>query len=378
MSKIISISVALFLVSAFASAQVLHSCHGTVAGTYNFWFYDPETVMADTTVTHNDELHIKQDPVKEREKNPQWARFPIKPVLSFAPPKVNRGVRPLVVFLHGASLCGNNLSKVRRYGTIDALSRGLKLDAFVLAPQNHGGAWNPDKIDKIVRWAIDNYPVDSTRVYVLGMSLGGYGTIDYAAEYPHRVAAAIGMCGGATSKNLCNLNEVPLYIMHGTADQAVPFSASKKVADGMAKCGNTSRLIFYPIHGVGHGELARYFYLPEVYDWLFSHSLTDTNRPVTHSIDLNYANLRNVYRRLQKPKKPFRVEEYRNRSPKEHLDTLSVNKNGKDSAIDEVQPPMQQPTPDQVDPNKVWQPKSQPTSKTSKPVASQSKSAAKH
>ena len=101
--------------------------------------------------------------------------------------------KPLVIFLHGASLRGNNLSQVRRYGTLDALSKGLNLDAYVLAPQHPTGGWQPERIDRLVDWALERYAIDSTRIYVLGMSMGGFGTIDYAAASPHRVAAGLAL-----------------------------------------------------------------------------------------------------------------------------------------------------------------------------------------
>ena len=126
--------------------------------------------------------------------------------------------KPVVIFLHGKSLCGNDLNNVRRYGCIDALSRGRAIDAVVIAPQTQG-AWNPQKVMNVYDWVTSKYSVDKNRLYVLGMSLGGYGTLDFVATYPDKVAAAMALCGGATVNSLCALNEVPLWIIHGTADK---------------------------------------------------------------------------------------------------------------------------------------------------------------
>lgn len=191
---------------------------------------------------------------------------------------------PLIVFLHGASLCGNNLEKVKRYGTIDAVEKGRELSAYVLAPQNPGGSWNPKKIMALIEWVEQNHPIDTNRIYVLGMSLGGYGTIDLAATYPHKIAAAVGMCGGATVRDLSGLAELPLWIVHGTGDRAVSVAQSDKVVEAIERVDSLkSRLIYDRVPGMNHSKPARLFYLPEVYEWLFAHSLLDEGRPLQDS-----------------------------------------------------------------------------------------------
>ncbi len=185
--------------------------------------------------------------------------------------------KPLVLFLHGKSLSGHNLNLVRNYGCIDAVSRGREIDAVVVAPQT-AGAWQPDKVMDVVDWVTKNYKIDMNRFYVLGMSMGGYGTLDFVATYPDKVAAAMALCGGATVSDLCGLNEVPLWIIHGTADAAVPVGCSERVVEAMADCSDTTRLIFDCFEGVSHTQLARVFYLEETYDWLFAHTLADTLR----------------------------------------------------------------------------------------------------
>ena len=102
---------------------------------------------------------------------------------------------PAVIFLHGASVCGNDLNRVRRYGCIDAVARGVDINAVIIAPLDKGGAWNPRRIMNVLSWSEEHYPIDTNRVYVVGMSLGGYGTIDFAGTYPDKVAAAMAMCG---------------------------------------------------------------------------------------------------------------------------------------------------------------------------------------
>lgn len=232
---------------------------GEVTDGYNYWLYNPDDAPADTT---------------DR--------------------------KPLIIFLHGASLCGTNLDRVRTYGTLDAIEKGRELDTYVLAPQNPGGSWSPRRIANILDHVMANQgDVDPDRIYVLGMSLGGYGTIDLVKAYPERFAAAMALCGGGTGNDFTALNQVPLWIVHGTADRAVTIAQSDRVAASMrAAPGGAPRLIYTRVPGMDHAGPARLLYLPDSYDWLLSHSLQDEDRPVNTSFDIKttinsaYAGLR--------------------------------------------------------------------------------------
>lgn len=254
MKKILVFLICLLPLCSFAQ---LIACRDSVADGYNFWLYLPDDYDA-----------AKAD-------------------------------KPVVIFLHGKSLCGRDLHNVLRYGSIDALRRGRVIDAVVIAPQTQG-AWNPEKVMNVYNWVKGKYPVDSNRLYVLGMSLGGYGTLDFVATYPDQVAAAIAMCGGATVKSLCGLNDVPLWIIHGTADKAVPVSCSDRVVDSMCHCGDTSRLIYDRMKNVNHSQLARVFYLDQTYDWLFAHSLADSARVADKSYTINTTIMKDAYANLDK------------------------------------------------------------------------------
>ncbi len=260
MIKRLSILILLFtLFASTLSAAKISSHRGKVKDGYNFWLVEPDDSME---------------------------------------------AKPVFIFLHGASLCGNNLNKVRRYGTLDAVEKGRNLDAYVIAPQNPGGSWNPAKIMNILKWVEDWYNVDYDRIYVLGMSLGGYGAIDFAATYPDDIAAAMALCGGGTVRDLSTLNDVPLWIVHGTADRAVSVQQSDKVVQAMKKAdGSTPRLIYDRIPGMNHSQPARLFYLQETYDWLLSHSLKDSNRPTSKKFQITNDLMRKAYSGLSSGKK---------------------------------------------------------------------------
>lgn len=206
---------------------------------------------------------------------------------------------PLILFLHGSSLCGRNLNAVLRYGPMDAVKRGLSIPAIVLSPQNPGGAWSPRKLSALIDWAEENYGVDSTRVYVIGMSLGGYGTMDFVGTYPEKVAAAMALCGGCGLSDQSGLGKAPLWVLHGTADRAVPLSASKSVVDRLVAAGNDKCLRYDWLPGASHGALARAFYLKDTYDWLFAHSTSDKPRWVERSISIDNDILRLAYGELR-------------------------------------------------------------------------------
>lgn len=207
---------------------------------------------------------------------------------------------PVVMFLHGASLCSKDMNRSRRYGPLDAIVRGRQIDALVIVPQNPGGAWNPDKLNDILEWTKKNYAMDSTRVYVLGMSLGGYGTMDFAAAYPDKIAAAMALCGGCSAKDKSGLGRLPLWIIHGTGDRAVPVKQSQTVVKQLQDTNNDKRLRFDWLRGASHGALARILYMRKTYEWLFSHSTADPGRPIRPDITIDNSDLKKAYNDMKR------------------------------------------------------------------------------
>ena len=118
----------------------------------------------------------------------------------------------------------------------------------------------------------------------------------FAGTYPDKVAAAMALCGGSTLKDVSGLGGLPLWIMHGTADRAVPIKQSKTVVEQLQKSGNDKRLRYDWLKGASHGALARILYMTKTYDWLFSHSLNDKDRPVNKEIDIDKEDLSKAYK----------------------------------------------------------------------------------
>lgn len=263
MKKLFFTILMLMMLPLTSMAQIM-ACRGFVEGGYDFWLYLPDSY----------------------EKAEEL---------------------PVVMFLHGKSLSGDSLEMVLRYGSINAVMRGRHINAIIVAPQAQQ-AWEPNRVMALYDWIDDHYKVDTNRFYVLGMSMGGYGTLDVATQYPERVAAAIAMCGGASGKELCGLSTLPLWIIHGTADRDVPVSCSDRVVDSIRSCGDTTRLIYDRMEGVNHTRLARVFYLDQTYEWLFSHSLKDKDRRVNREFDMSTDLLDMAYENFDKSFKVDIVE----------------------------------------------------------------------
>ena len=185
------------------------------------------------------------------------------------PEKESTEKQPVLIFLHGKSLSGTDLNRVRRYGVLRAMDKGRKIPAIVVAPQVAKGNWNPDNVLEVLEYVKKNYNVDESRIYVCGMSLGGYGTLHFAGKHADKITAAVAICGGGNVKDGCKLATIPLWIQHGDVDYIVPMSESKKVVDAIKKCDENADVTLTIIKGGNHGNVERLFHEDAMYDWLF-------------------------------------------------------------------------------------------------------------
>lgn len=174
---------------------------------------------------------------------------------------------PVMVFLHGRSLSGTSLESLKKYGVMCEIIKGRHFPAIVIAPQTNNG-WKPQSIKEVLDIVRQKYPSDSTRLYVIGMSMGGYGTLNFTGTYPDLVAGAVAMCGGGDLHLAQNLSTVPLWIRHGDKDYVTPVSESQKIVNAIKKFTDEN-LIFTIDKGLDHGDMARFFRGTEVYEWLF-------------------------------------------------------------------------------------------------------------
>ena len=206
---------------------------------------------------------------------------------------------PVIIYLHGRGLCGKGLRHADKYYTLEAIAMGREINAMVIAPQNPGGSWKPERLNNILDWVLENYRADPDSVYVIGMSLGGYGTMDFVGTYPEKIAAAIALCGGTTLKDVQGMGRLPFWILHGTADEAVNIRESKKVVEALKGAGNDNLLRYDWLPGANHGRLARICYMKQAYEWLLSHSRATNPQVVNRDIVIDMDAIANTYKGLR-------------------------------------------------------------------------------
>ena len=180
---------------------------------------------------------------------------------------------PLVLFLHGAGERGDKLEKVKAHGLPNVLAtrNPFPEPALVVAPQCSANSWwtlELSALESLLDTVQTQYPVDPTRIYLTGLSMGGYGVWHLALKDPARFAALVPVCGGGVPALAAKLKNLPIWAFHGEADDVVPLSASTKMAEGLKRTGGNVKLTVYP--GVGHNSWAKAYSEPELYTWLFA------------------------------------------------------------------------------------------------------------
>ena len=125
---------------------------------------------------------------------------------------------------------------------------------------------------------MERHAVDSDRVYLTGLSMGGYGVWHLAAKHPERFAAVVPICGGGLASQgfpdkVCALKDVPVWAFHGADDEVVPLSESRRLCERLRECGGKVELTVY--QGVGHDSWTRTYENPRVFEWLLEHRLSD-------------------------------------------------------------------------------------------------------
>jgi predicted peptidase len=207
---------------------------------------------------------------------------------------------PIIVALHGGSVCGNNLDMVDNFGPMDALESGMELSAYVIAPQNSSrGDWSADKIMNIVNYVAEHYSVDTDRISAIGMSMGAYGVADLIAAYPDNIAAGIVLGGGLAHGDAASLNKVPLWIIRGLKDRDEAIARTEKTVKDMQESDPTTpRLVYTKVEGLEHRQHERALYMTDFYNWLISHGITDEGRTVKPVFEVSTKTLSKSYKGL--------------------------------------------------------------------------------
>ena len=179
---------------------------------------------------------------------------------------------PLMMFLHGAGERGDDLELVKIWGPSKLVASNPDFPFVLVSPQCPAGKrWNIQHLDQLIDYSIGEYNVDPSRVYLTGLSMGGYGTWALAARSPDKIAAAIPICGGGTPAQAASLIDMPIWAFHGDADRVVNIEQSRRMVSAVVKAGGKKiKLTTYA--GVGHNSWSPTYANPQIYEWLLSHT----------------------------------------------------------------------------------------------------------
>lgn len=197
---------------------------------------------------------------------------------------------PLVIFLHGSGERGNDNESQLKWGVGNfATDQMTKMyPTYVVAPQCPKNlSWanikekekrneiellpNPSKpmelLIQLIHQLSKQLPIDTNRIYITGLSMGGLGTFDAIERYPSLFAAAVPICGGGDISKAESIKHIPIWIFHGAEDEAVSYKLSVKMVDALTKVGAHPGFTLYP--EVGHFSWFAAYTEPLMYEWLF-------------------------------------------------------------------------------------------------------------
>jgi len=188
---------------------------------------------------------------------------------------VENGKYPLIVTLHGIGERGNDLWKVKGEGLPKILDGKNDFPFIVVSPQCPSSTeWYYDdgiqqKLDKMIDSVIARYLVDTNRIYLTGLSMGGIGTLDLAIRYPKRFAALIPIAFRIEDGwDLCIIKDIPLWGFHGQKDDIIPVSKAQSVINTLIACGGNPLFTIYP--DLYHDSWTRTYNNPDLYTWLLT------------------------------------------------------------------------------------------------------------
>jgi predicted peptidase len=189
---------------------------------------------------------------------------------------------PLIVFLHGSGERGNDPRLLTAQPLPRTLAHTTTFPAIVVSPQLslRFTFWSDliPPLDALVRRLQARYAVDQRRLYLTGLSTGGFGTWEYGLRHPRRFAALVPIAGGypgtsGAPAGICALRREPIWAWHGAADTTVPPYQEEAMVSALRGCGSKD-IRFTLLPGVDHsGSWHRAYADPTLWRWLFSQRL---------------------------------------------------------------------------------------------------------
>ncbi|MDE3125124.1 MAG: prolyl oligopeptidase family serine peptidase [Bacteroidota bacterium] len=193
---------------------------------------------------------------------------------------------PLVIFLHGSGERGSDNDAQLKWGVLNfATDENMaKFPAIVVAPQcPNNKVWanfsrsnmqlqptptqTMELVIGLIHELMQTMPVDTNRIYITGLSLGGYGTYDAIERYPNLFAAAVPVCGAGDTSKAATIAHIPIWIFHGAKDPVVNPNYSIEMATALTKAGAHPGLTLYP--ETGHFSWIPTYNNELMMQWLF-------------------------------------------------------------------------------------------------------------
>ncbi len=195
---------------------------------------------------------------------------------------------PLILFLHGAGERGNDVWRADIHGPTKYIAAHPDFPFILVAPVCRGGDehWSDETTAALLDSTVKKYKVDRSRVYLTGLSMGGYGAWSLAIAHPEKFAAVIPICGGGdtlhlalarlnylTPKTTAELKSLAVWAFHGAKDTVIPLSESEHMISALKALGAKDvKLTVYP--NAEHNSWEETYNNPEIYDWLLAHKRT--------------------------------------------------------------------------------------------------------
>lgn len=183
---------------------------------------------------------------------------------------------PLMLFLHGAGERGDDLALVAKHGPLKFAQQGTNFPFIIVAPQcPKGQHWDNDVLMALLDRVLKQHPVDESRIYLTGLSMGGFGTWSLGAAHPEKFAAIAPVCGGG---NFIEIHLAPrpalkslgVWAFHGVQDPVVPVAESERMIAQLKKIGcDDAQLTLYP--EAKHDAWTETYTNPKFYEWLLAH-----------------------------------------------------------------------------------------------------------
>jgi predicted peptidase len=186
---------------------------------------------------------------------------------------------PLLMFLHGAGERGTNVDKVTVHGPPKLVKAGAKLPFIIISPQcPTDETWRDEDLLALMDEIIARHHVDTNRVYLTGLSMGGYGTWSLGTKFPERIAAIAPVCGGgdkirvllANRQKRAAMKTLGVWAFHGAKDNVVPLEESQRMTNALTLAGCAEvKLTVYP--EAGHDSWTQAYTEPEIWNWFLAH-----------------------------------------------------------------------------------------------------------